>query len=130
LGETGLNAVHELPCWQESSKLVSTLSQANPLTMASFREELNNYLSIPGALCVVAGGWLYLAAQHCSEEARRVSQAYVLDSLSGPSRTELYLEFCSSLPCMQDRIAQELLCTFQLVLVLLLLLPSFILLLV
>jgi hypothetical protein len=54
-------------------------------TMSSFRQELNNYLSIPGALCVVAGGWLYLAAQHCSEEARRVSQAYVLDSLSGAS---------------------------------------------
>jgi hypothetical protein len=62
-------------------------SFANQLlrTMSSFREELNNYLSIPGALCVVAGGWLYLAAQHCSEEARRVSQAYVLDSLSGAS---------------------------------------------
>lgn len=32
---------------------------------------------------MVAGGWLYLAANHCNEEARRVSQAYVLDSLSG-----------------------------------------------
>jgi 2-keto-3-deoxy-6-phosphogluconate aldolase len=47
------------------------------------REELHAYLSLPGALCVVAGGWLYLAAQHCNEEARRVSQAYVLDGLSG-----------------------------------------------
>ncbi|WIA21940.1 hypothetical protein OEZ85_004306 [Tetradesmus obliquus] len=59
--------------------------------MASFREELNNYLSIPGALCVVAGGWLYLAAQHCSEEARRVSQAYVLDSLSDARKLERLL---------------------------------------
>lgn len=51
--------------------------------MSSFREELSNYLSIPGACCLVAGGWLYLAGIHCNEEARRVSQAYVLDSLSG-----------------------------------------------
>jgi hypothetical protein len=68
--------------------------------MASFREELNNYLSIPGALCVVAGGWLYLAAQHCSEEARRVSQAYVLDSLSGPSRKKLCTVALKLITCM------------------------------
>jgi hypothetical protein len=47
------------------------------------RDEVAAYLSIPGALCMVAGGWLWLAANHCSDEARRVSQAYVLDSLTG-----------------------------------------------
>ncbi|KAF6256476.1 hypothetical protein COO60DRAFT_1529374 [Scenedesmus sp. NREL 46B-D3] len=59
--------------------------------MASFREELHSYLSIPGALCVVAGGWLYLAGQLCNEEARRVSQAYVLDSLSDARKLETLL---------------------------------------
>ena len=51
--------------------------------MSRLRDELSSYLSIPGSLCMVAGGWLYLAANHCNDEARRVSQAYVLDSLSG-----------------------------------------------
>lgn len=32
---------------------------------------------------MITAGWLYLAANHVNEEARRVSQAYVLDSLSG-----------------------------------------------
>jgi hypothetical protein len=51
--------------------------------MSRFRDEINSYLSVPGAFCMVAAGWLYLAANHVNEEARRVSQAYVLDSLSG-----------------------------------------------
>lgn len=36
---------------------------------------------------MVAAGWLYLAANHVNEEARRVSQAYVLDSLAGAFRS-------------------------------------------
>lgn len=52
-------------------------------SMSRLREEINSYVSVPGALCMVAAGWLYLAANHVNEEARRVSQAYVLDSLSG-----------------------------------------------
>lgn len=47
------------------------------------RDAVQDYLHIPGALCMVAGGWMWLAANHCNEEARRVSQAYVLDSLAG-----------------------------------------------
>jgi hypothetical protein len=49
----------------------------------SLRAELRAYVSIPGALCMLAGGWLALAAAHCSEAARAVSQAYVLDSMAG-----------------------------------------------
>lgn len=51
--------------------------------MSRLREEILDYVSVPGACCMIAGGWLYLAGVHCNEEARRVSQAYVLDSLSG-----------------------------------------------
>ncbi len=47
------------------------------------RSEISNYLSVPGAVCVVAGAWLALASQSCSEEARRVASAAVLDSLAG-----------------------------------------------
>lgn len=56
--------------------------------MSRFRDEINSYLSVPGAFCMVAAGWLYLAANHVNEEARRVSQAYVVDSLSGMSVSE------------------------------------------
>lgn len=55
-----------------------------------FRDDLNTYLSLPGALCMVAAGWLYLAANHVDSEARRVSQAYVLDSLSGARSCQSY----------------------------------------
>lgn len=54
--------------------------------MSRLRDEINTYLSVPGAMCMVAAGWLWLAANHVNEEARRVSQAYVLDSLSGNKR--------------------------------------------
>lgn len=54
----------------------------------ALREELAAYLSVPGTLCLVAGGWLWLAAGHCSDEARRVSQAYVLDALADARKLE------------------------------------------
>jgi hypothetical protein len=53
--------------------------------MSRLRDEINGYLSVSGSICMIAAGWLYLAANHVNEEARRVSQAYVLDSLSGVS---------------------------------------------
>ncbi|KAF8057281.1 SP1 [Scenedesmus sp. PABB004] len=59
--------------------------------MSRLREELNAYLSVPGALCCVAGGWLWLAAAHCNEEARRVAQAYVLDALSDARKLDKLL---------------------------------------
>lgn len=82
LASDGSCSVHPQQQQTHRSEFVSPTHNCL-VAMARLREEINSYLSIPGTLCMVAGGWLYLAANHCNDEARRVSQAYVLDSLSG-----------------------------------------------